>query len=220
VSDSGIQAWQLSLIVTLLIVAVEPLVHLLLSRRPNLAVSRWFRTATLSVLVVLTVVVAVAALGPDLADKLSSVAAGVVALVAFVLALRSYQSQSAPPSGTGPSALAPPAGPSALAPPAGPPALDPPTGSAALDPPTGPVALDRPDAGPSDASLPRPDDATPPPKGAVPPSSQPDQVTPPTNGSPPRATGRRPPRGGAADREPFLPQLIGRLLGGRKTPRR
>jgi outer membrane biosynthesis protein TonB len=100
VTGSGIQAWQLSLIVTLLIVALEPLAHLLLTRRPNLAISRWFRTAMLSLLVILTVVVAVAALGPDMADKLSSVAAGVVAIIAFVLALRSYQSQDAPPSGT------------------------------------------------------------------------------------------------------------------------
>ncbi|WP_433376785.1 hypothetical protein ACQPZX_08505 [Actinoplanes sp. CA-142083] len=125
-SDSGIQAWQLSLIVTLLIVALEPLVHLLLSRRPNLVVSRWFRTTALALLVILTVVIAVAALGPDLADKLSSVAAGVVALVAFVLALRSYQSQSAPPSGTGAPEEPAPSEP-AIEPPPAKPAISPPS---------------------------------------------------------------------------------------------
>ena len=60
-TGSGIQAWQLSLIVTLLIVAAEPLAHLLLSRRPNLAISRWFRTTMLALLVILTVVYGVIA---------------------------------------------------------------------------------------------------------------------------------------------------------------
>ncbi|MFI5896473.1 hypothetical protein ACIA5D_40875 [Actinoplanes sp. NPDC051513] len=205
-SDSGIQAWQLSLIVTLLIVAVEPLVHLLLSRRPNLVVSRWFRTTALALLVILTVVVAVAALGPDLADKLSSVAAGVVALVAFVLALRSYQSQSLPPSGTGapeeptpPPSVEPSPAPPAAGPAASPPAVSP-------GPPT--ALSPGPAGGPPTALSPGPAGGGP--AGGGPAGGGPD-VPPLTRASNGRATN---------DRQPFLPLLIRRLLAGRKTPRR
>jgi hypothetical protein len=154
---SDLQPWQLSLIVTLAIVAAEPLVHLLLSRRPNLVVSRWFRTAALAVLVILTVVVAVAALGPNLADQLSSVAAGVVALVAFVLALRSYQSQGAAPSGTA-----------------------------------------------------APDDTSPPPP-EPPVEAWPEPPAPAPRPSPPAGPGRK---------QPFLGQLLRRILPPRKTSRR
>jgi hypothetical protein len=156
---SDLQPWQLSLIVTLAIVAAEPLVHLLLSRRPNLVVSRWFRTAALAVLVILTVVVAVAALGPNLADQLSSVAAGVVALVAFVLALRSYQSQGAAPSGT---------------------------------------------------AAPEPDDPPPAPS-EPPPEAWPEPPAPAPRPSPPAGLGRK---------QPFLGQLLRRILPPRKTSRR
>ncbi|MFF5292733.1 hypothetical protein [Paractinoplanes globisporus] len=207
-SAHGIQAWQLSLIVTLLIVAIEPLVHLLLTRRPNLAISRWFRTTALALLLVLTVVVAVAALGPDLADKLSSVAAGAVAVVAFVLALRSYQSQDAPPSGTGA-----PDPPEAASPSTDQPPVAPPPATSAIDPAPEPPSAIAP--APSVSALSGPAPTGPALTGPAPTDAPPPDPAP--GGPPPRPGGPNVP---PAPRQPFLSVLVSRWLAGRKTPRR
>jgi len=90
-SRPGLEAWQISLIVTALVVLVEFAVSTVASRvRPRLP-SQW-RTALLVLLVILTTVVFVAALGPSLADELASVAAGIAAVAALWLTYRSYNS--------------------------------------------------------------------------------------------------------------------------------
>jgi hypothetical protein len=128
-----IEAWQLSILVTTAIVLVEAAVNALLRHRLSIAVHRRFRTAALGALVVLTVTVFVAALGPSLADELSSVAAAVAAVVALWLTYRSYQSSrdpalpaTNPPASATPTALAEPSAPAAApAVPAASPALPP-----------------------------------------------------------------------------------------------
>jgi hypothetical protein len=101
-TGSGIEAWQISLIVTALVVLGEIGVNALLRRDINFFLHRRVRTGLLGALVVLTVIVFVAALGPSLADQLSSVAAGVAAVVALWLTYRSYQAPREPtPAGTG-----------------------------------------------------------------------------------------------------------------------
>ncbi|HEY0002495.1 MAG TPA: hypothetical protein VGB74_18730, partial [Actinoplanes sp.] len=88
---SRIEAWQISILVTALIVLVEIAVNALLRRWKPRALPGAWRTALLAVLLMLTLVVFVAALGPTLADELSSVAAGVAAVAALWLTYRSYQ---------------------------------------------------------------------------------------------------------------------------------
>lgn len=87
-----IEAWQLSILVTAAIILVETAVNALLRRRLSIAVHRHFRTGALAALLILTVIVFVTALGPSLADELSSVAAAVAAVVALWLTYRSYHS--------------------------------------------------------------------------------------------------------------------------------
>jgi uncharacterized membrane protein YgcG len=98
----GIEAWQLPLLVTAAIVLVEAAVNLLLRRRLAAVLHKRFRTGALGLLLGLSVVVFVAALGPSLADELSSVAAAVAAVVALWLTSRSlHSSRDADLSGTG-----------------------------------------------------------------------------------------------------------------------
>ncbi|MEU8817866.1 hypothetical protein [Actinoplanes sp. NPDC048796] len=96
---SGIEAWQICIVVTAAIVLIETGVHLVREKVPGFKVPGWWRTALLVLLVVLTAVVFVAALGTSLADQLSSVAAAVAAIFALWLAYRSYGSKSDPSNG-------------------------------------------------------------------------------------------------------------------------
>jgi hypothetical protein len=89
---SGIEAWQICIVVTAAIMLVEAGVHLLRRRIPVGWLPQWWRTALLGLLLLLSVVVFVAALGPSRADQLSSVAAAVAAVGALWLAYRSYNS--------------------------------------------------------------------------------------------------------------------------------
>lgn len=98
----SIEPWHLSIFVTAGIVLVELAVHALLRGVPNVAVHKRFRTVALGLLVILTIVVAVAALGPSLADQLASVAASVAAVTAAWLAYKSYlAARGGDQSGTG-----------------------------------------------------------------------------------------------------------------------
>ena len=98
----SIEPWHLSIFVTAGIVLVELAVHALLRGVDNVALHKRFRTGALGLLVILTVVVAVAALGPSLADQLASVAASVAAVTAAWLAYKSHlASRSGDLSGTG-----------------------------------------------------------------------------------------------------------------------
>jgi hypothetical protein len=101
-SHTGLDAWQISLVVTALVVLAEAGVNALLKRDITIILHKRVRTAGLGLLVVLTVVVFVVALGPSLADELSSVAAAVTAVVALWLTFRSYlSSPQSSLSGTG-----------------------------------------------------------------------------------------------------------------------
>ena len=91
-SRSSLDAWQICLVVTALVVIAEAGVNYLLKRDINVILHNWVRTGGLGVLVVITVISFVVALGPSLADELSSVAAAVTAVVALWLTYRSYQS--------------------------------------------------------------------------------------------------------------------------------
>jgi hypothetical protein len=91
-SGSGLDAWQISLVVTALVVLAEAGVNALLKRDITIILHKRVRTGALGLLVVLTVIVFVIALGPSLADELSSVAAATTAFVALWLTYRSYQS--------------------------------------------------------------------------------------------------------------------------------
>jgi threonine/homoserine/homoserine lactone efflux protein len=98
----SIEPWHLSIFVTAGIVLAELAVHAVLRRKDDFVLHKRVRTVALGLLVVLTVVVAVAALGPSLADQLASVAAAVAAVAAAWLAYRSYHaSHSGDLSGTG-----------------------------------------------------------------------------------------------------------------------
>jgi hypothetical protein len=88
----GLDAWQICLVVTALVVLAEAGVNYLLKRDINIIVHQRVRTGALGVLVVITVIAFVVALGPSLADELSSVAAATTAVVALWLTYRSYQS--------------------------------------------------------------------------------------------------------------------------------
>jgi hypothetical protein len=89
---STLDAWQICLIVTALVVVAEAGVNYLLKRDIDVILHQRVRTGALGGLVVITVVAFVVALGPSLADELSSVAAAVTAVVALWLTYRSYQS--------------------------------------------------------------------------------------------------------------------------------
>lgn len=89
-SDVAIDAWQIPILVTAAIVLVEAGFNLILRSRGLDPPSQRVRTAGFGVLVLLTVTVFVAALGPTRADQLSSVAAAVAAVVALWLTYRSY----------------------------------------------------------------------------------------------------------------------------------
>jgi hypothetical protein len=89
---SGLDAWQICLVVTALVVIAEAGVNYLLKRDINIILHKRVRTGALGVLVVITVIAFVVALGPSLADELSSVAAATTAVVALWLTYRSYQS--------------------------------------------------------------------------------------------------------------------------------
>jgi hypothetical protein len=91
-SHSKLDGWQICLIVTALVVLAEAAVNFLLKRDLNIILHEQVRTGALGVLVVITVIAFVVALGPSLADELSSVAAAVTAVVALWLTYRSYQS--------------------------------------------------------------------------------------------------------------------------------
>ncbi|MET0423425.1 MAG: hypothetical protein ABW046_06100 [Actinoplanes sp.] len=111
--DTGVQAWQISILVTAAIVLAEAGVSAMLSRRhADDLMRKRIRTGLLGLLLVLTVTVFVAALGTTLADQLSSVAAAVAAVVALWLTYRSYQSTREPP----PAPPEPPAPPVPVAP--------------------------------------------------------------------------------------------------------
>ncbi|SNY34363.1 hypothetical protein [Paractinoplanes atraurantiacus] len=101
---SGIEAWQICIVVTAAIILIETGVYLLRKKLPELSLPGWWRTALLVMLVLLTVVVFVAALGTSLADQLSSVAAAVAAVFALWLAYRSYSSKGETPNGETPKA--------------------------------------------------------------------------------------------------------------------
>ena len=101
-----IEPWHLSIFVTAGIVLAELGVHAVLRSAGSVRLHGRVRTVALGLLVVLTLVVAVVALGPSLADQLASVAAAVAAVAAAWLAYRSYlASRGGDLSGTG----APPA---------------------------------------------------------------------------------------------------------------
>jgi purine-cytosine permease-like protein len=91
-SRPGLDAWQICLVVTALVVLAEAGVNALLKRDIDIILHRRVRTGALGALVLLTAITFVVALGPSLADELSSVAAAVTAAVALWLTYRSYQS--------------------------------------------------------------------------------------------------------------------------------
>jgi hypothetical protein len=108
--SSGIEAWQICILVTAGIVLIESAVNAVVSRLDKPPDPAKWRTALLVVLLTLTIVVFVKAIGPTLADELASVAAAVVAAAALWLTYRSYQaSRSGRPGLPGqPGAPAPP----------------------------------------------------------------------------------------------------------------
>ncbi|MCO8274733.1 hypothetical protein M1L60_29465 [Actinoplanes sp. TRM 88003] len=93
-NDVAIDAWQIPILVTAAIVLVEAGFNLILRYRGSRPPSQRLRTAGFGVLVLLTITVFVAALGPTRADQLSSVAAAVAAVVALWLTYRSYNATS------------------------------------------------------------------------------------------------------------------------------
>lgn len=97
-----IEPWHLPIFVTAGIVLAELGVHAVLRSAVDARVHGRVRTVALGLLVVLTLVVAVVALGPSLADKLASVAGAVAAVAAAWLAYRSHlASRGGDLSGTG-----------------------------------------------------------------------------------------------------------------------
>lgn len=91
-SGVEVDAWQIPILVTAAVVLLEAGLNLVLRVRGSGPPSQRVRTIGFGLLVVLTVIVFVAALGPDRADQLSSVAAAVTAVVALWLTYRSYSS--------------------------------------------------------------------------------------------------------------------------------
>jgi uncharacterized membrane protein YgcG len=101
-SRPGLDAWQVCLVVTALVVIAETGVNALLKRDINIILHKRVRTGALGALLLLTAISFVVALGPSLADELSSVAAAVAAVVALWLTSRSlHSSRDADLSGTG-----------------------------------------------------------------------------------------------------------------------
>jgi hypothetical protein len=96
VTGIGIQAWQLPIFVTIAVVLLEVAGDAVLRTNTSPEVRRRIRTGALVLLVFLTVVIFVVALGPSLADQLSSVAAFALTGVAVFLAFRSYQTPRPP----------------------------------------------------------------------------------------------------------------------------
>lgn len=97
-NDIGIQGWQIPFFVTGAIVLVEGIVHLVLRARGKDQVtsadalsSKRIRTIGLALLSGLALIMAVAALGPALADQLAGVTGAALAAVGVWLAWRSYQ---------------------------------------------------------------------------------------------------------------------------------
>ncbi|GAA0476491.1 hypothetical protein Ade02nite_42970 [Paractinoplanes deccanensis] len=90
----SIEAWQICIVVTAAIVLIESGVYLVRKKMPGPQLPRWWRTVLLGLLLVLSLVVFVVALGPSMADQLSSVAAAVAAVGALYLAYRSYNSKA------------------------------------------------------------------------------------------------------------------------------
>jgi hypothetical protein len=89
---TGLEGWQVTLVVTAAVMLGEAGVNFLLKRDINVILHKRVRTGALGALVLLTMIAFVVALGPSLADELSSVAAAVAAVVALWLTYRSYQS--------------------------------------------------------------------------------------------------------------------------------
>jgi hypothetical protein len=88
----GIQPWQLPIFVTIAIVVLEFVGDIVLRTSTSPEVRRNIRTVGLALLAVLTVVIAVMAIGTSTADSLSSIGAFILAAVTLVLSIRSYLS--------------------------------------------------------------------------------------------------------------------------------
>ena len=96
--DTGLQAWQIPIFVTGAILLFEGIVYLVLrARGKDPATSagslsnKWIRTGGLVLLSLLALIMAVAALGPALADQLAGVTATALAAAGDGLSWRSYQ---------------------------------------------------------------------------------------------------------------------------------
>lgn len=87
-----VELWQIPVLVTAALILLELLFGRLLSRWIVVVARRRIRTAALAALTVLVIAIGVVALGPTLADQLSSVAAAVATIAALMLTYRSYRS--------------------------------------------------------------------------------------------------------------------------------
>jgi len=94
----GIQPWQLPIFVTIAIVVLEFAGDIVLRTSASPEVRRNIRTVGLALLAVLTVVIAVMAIGTSTADSLSSIGAFILAAVTLVLSIRSYLSPRPEPA--------------------------------------------------------------------------------------------------------------------------
>ena len=110
----GIQPWQLPIFVTIAVVVLEFAGDIVLRTSASPEVRRNIRTVGLALLVALTVVIAVMAIGTSTADSLSSIGAFLLAAVTLLLTIRSYLSPRAEPepaasepSSPGPAATGP-----------------------------------------------------------------------------------------------------------------
>lgn len=102
-----IEPWQTPILVMTGIIVLDFLVGIALRRWGDTVGGKRVRTAALGALTALVLAVGVAALGPDLADQLASVAAAVAGIVALWLTYRSYQALSVD-GGSRPTADEPP----------------------------------------------------------------------------------------------------------------
>ncbi|MFK3979784.1 hypothetical protein ACI2K4_05315 [Micromonospora sp. NPDC050397] len=89
-----IEPWQTPIMVMTGIIVLDFLIRTALRRWGDTVGGKRLRTAALGALTALVLAVGVAALGPDLADQLASVAAAVAGIVALWLTYRSYQALS------------------------------------------------------------------------------------------------------------------------------
>jgi energy-converting hydrogenase Eha subunit E len=144
VIDTGLQAWQIPIFVTGVILLLEGVVYLVLRARgkdpstsggslPN----KWIRTAGLVLLSLLALFMAVAALGPALADQLAGVTAAALAAVGVWLAWRSYQETVRLAEEIRAARAADPAGSASSSDPAGSASSSDPAGSASSSDPAG-----------------------------------------------------------------------------------